>query len=73
MKDAIETSTIAFGALVAIVLIFAAVLGLRSVIETKRRRKARAKADAEAWTELLGSQLKIAPASVGERPQRAAS
>lgn len=66
MKDAIETSTIAFVAIVAIVLIFAAVLGLRSAVETKRRRKAQAKNDAEAWTELLGNQLKIAPISVGD-------
>jgi hypothetical protein len=72
MKDAIETSTIAFIAIVAIVLIFAAVLGLRSVIETKRRRKIRAKTDAEAWTELLGSQLKIAPVSVGDTEAAAA-
>ena len=38
MKDAIETSAIAFIAIVAIVLIFAAVLGLRSVIETVQVR-----------------------------------
>jgi hypothetical protein len=72
MKDAIETSTIAFIAIVAIVLIFAAVLGLRSVVETKRRRKARAKTDAEAWTALLGNQLRIAPASVGDTEAAAA-
>jgi hypothetical protein len=72
MKDAIETSTIAFIAIVAIVLIFAAVLGLRSVIETKRRRKTRARTDAEAWTELLGNQLKIAPVSVGDTEAAAA-
>lgn len=72
MKDAIETSAIAFIAIVAIVLIFAAVLGLRSVIDSKRRRKARAKKDAEAWTELLGTQLKIAPASVGDTEAAAA-
>lgn len=72
MKDAIETSAIAFIAIVAIVLIFAAVLGLRSIIETKRRRKVRAKADAEAWTELLGNQLKIAPVSVGDLEAAAA-
>jgi hypothetical protein len=72
MKDAIETSAIAFIAIVAIVFIFAAVLGLRSIIETKRRRKARAKADAEAWTELLGNQLKIAPVSVGDTEAAAA-
>lgn len=72
MKDAIETSTIAFIAIVAIVLIFAAVLGLRSVIETKRRRKTRAMTDAEAWTELLGNQLKIAPVSVGDTEAAAA-
>jgi hypothetical protein len=72
MKDAIETSTIAFIAIVAIVLIFAAVLGLLSVIETKRRRKNRAKTDAEAWTELLGNQLKIAPVSVGDTEAAAA-
>lgn len=72
MKDAIETSTIAFVAIVAIVLIFAAVLGLKSAVDTKRRRKARAKTDAEAWTELLGTQLKIAPASVGDTEAAAA-
>lgn len=72
MKDAIETSTIAFIAIVAIVLIFAAVLGLRSAVETRRRRKAGAKSDAEAWTELLGGQLKIAPASVGDTEAAAA-
>ncbi|MEU6250491.1 hypothetical protein [Glycomyces sp. NPDC047010] len=72
MKDAIETSTIAFAAIVAIVLIFAAVLGLRSFIEGRRRRKARAKTDAEAWTELLGKQLQIAPASVGDTEAAAA-
>jgi len=66
MKDAIETSAIAFITIVAIVLIFAAVLGLRSFIETRRRRKARARTDAEAWTELLGNQLHIAPGSVGD-------
>jgi hypothetical protein len=72
MKDAIETSTIAFIAIVAIVLIFAAVLGLKSAIENKRRRKARAKADSQAWTELLGTQLRIAPASVGDTEAAAA-
>ncbi|MQM28328.1 hypothetical protein [Glycomyces albidus] len=72
MKDAIETSTTAFAAIVAIVLIFAAVLGLHSFIETRRRRKARAKNDAEAWTELLGKQLQIAPASVGDTEAAAA-
>lgn len=72
MKDAIETSAIAFIAIVAIVLIFAAVLGLRSVVETKRRRKTRAKTDAEAWSELLGNQLKIAPVSVGDTEAAAA-
>lgn len=72
MKDAIETSTIAFAAIVAIVLVFAAVLGLLSAVETKRRRKARAKKDAEAWTELLGNQLHIAPFSVGDTEAAAA-
>jgi hypothetical protein len=72
MKDAIETSTTAFAAIVAIVLIFAAVLGLHSFIETRRRRKARAKKDAEAWTELLGKQLQIAPASVADTEAAAA-
>lgn len=72
MRDAIATSATAFAAIVAIVIIFAAVLGLRSFIETRRRRKARAKADAEAWTELLGNQLKIAPASVGDTEAAAA-
>lgn len=72
MKDAIETSTIAFGAIVAIVLIFAAVLGLRNLIDTRRRRKIRARTDAEAWTELLGNQLKIAPVSVGDTEAAAA-
>lgn len=72
MKDAIETSAIAFITIVAIVLIFAAVLGLRSAVETRRRRKARAKTDAEAWTELLGNQLHIAPASVGDAEAAAA-
>jgi len=72
MKDAITTSTTAFIAIVAIVLIFAAVLGLHSAVETRRRRKARAKADAEAWTELLGNQLRIAPVSVGDTEAAAA-
>jgi hypothetical protein len=72
MKDAIETSAIAFITIVAIVLIFAAVLGLRSAVETGRRRKTRAKTDAEAWTELLGNQLHIAPASVGDTEAAAA-
>ncbi|MEU5157467.1 hypothetical protein [Glycomyces sp. NPDC021274] len=72
MKDAIETSTFAFFAIAAIVLIFAAVLGLRSVIDTRRRRKIRARTDAEAWTELLGNQLKIAPVSVGDTEAAAA-
>lgn len=72
MKDAIETSVIAFVAIVAIVLIFAAVLGLRAAVETRRRRKARAKTDAEAWTELLGNQLHIAPVSVGDAEAAAA-
>ncbi|SDE19687.1 hypothetical protein [Glycomyces harbinensis] len=72
MKDAIETSAIAFITIVAIVLVFAAVLGLRSAIETRRRRKARARTDAEAWTELLGNQLHIAPASVGDTEAAAA-
>jgi hypothetical protein len=72
MKDAIETSAIAFITIVAIVLIFAAVLGLRSAVETRRRRKTRAKTDAEAWTELLGNQLHIAPGSVGDTEAAAA-
>lgn len=72
MKDAIETSSIAFIAIVAIVLMFAAVLGLGAAIETRRRRKVRAKTDAEAWTELLGNQLKIAPPSVGDTEAAAA-
>ena len=72
MKDAIETSAIAFITIVAIVLIFAAVLGLRAAIETRRRRKSRARTDAEAWTELLGNQLHIAPASVGDTEAAAA-
>ncbi|MCH7232348.1 hypothetical protein L0U85_16020 [Glycomyces sp. L485] len=64
MQNAIEVAIAAFGAVVAIVLIFAAVLGLRSSIDTRRRRKARARADAEAWTRLLDNQLAIAPSYV---------
>ncbi|WP_156926135.1 hypothetical protein [Glycomyces arizonensis] len=66
MQTAIEVAIASFGAVVAIVLVFAAVLGLRSSIETRRRRKARAKADAEAWTRLLGNQLAIAPGRVAD-------
>ncbi|GAB3650332.1 hypothetical protein [Glycomyces tarimensis] len=64
MQSAIEVAIASFGAVVAIVLIFAAVLGLRSSIETRRRRKARAKADAQAWAVLLANQLMIAPSHV---------
>lgn len=61
MQDAIQVTIASFVAVVGIVLVFAAVLGLRAYIETRRRRKARAKADAEAWTRLLTNQLAIAP------------
>ncbi len=64
MQNAIEVAIASFGAVLAIVLIFAAVLGVRSGIETRRRRKARAKAEAEAWFRLLASQLTIAPGHV---------
>ena len=72
MENAIQVAIASFGAVVAIVLIFAAVLGLRSAIETRRRRKARAKADAEAWTRLLGNQLTIAPPYVTDTEAAAA-
>ncbi|GAB3235108.1 hypothetical protein GCM10027447_32670 [Glycomyces halotolerans] len=72
MQDAIEVATASFGAVVAIVLIFAAVLGLRSYIENRRRVKSRAKADAEAWTELLANQLAIAPTRLTD-PEAAAA
>ncbi|THV42102.1 hypothetical protein [Glycomyces buryatensis] len=66
MESAIEVAIAAFGAVLALVLIFAAVLGLRSSIETRRRRKARAKEEAEAWTKLLTSQIAIAPVQVAD-------
>ena len=72
MQSAIEVAIASFGAVVAIVLIFAAVLGLRSSIDTRRRRKARAKADAEAWTRLLANQLTIAPSHVADAEAAAA-
>ncbi len=72
MQTAIEVAIASFGAVLAIVLSFAAVLGLRSSIETKRRRKARAKADAEAWTRLLANQLTIAPSHVTDAEAAAA-
>ena len=62
MQDAIQVTIASFIAVVGIVLVFAAVLGLRAYLETRRRRKARAKADAEAWARLLTNQLAIAPA-----------
>jgi hypothetical protein len=61
-----------FGAVVAIVLIFALILGLRSSLETRKRRKVRAKADAEAWTGLLANQLAIAPDHVADADAAAA-
>jgi hypothetical protein len=72
MQNAIEVAIASFGAVVAIVLVFAAVLGLRSSIETRRRRKAQAKADAEAWTRLLANQLRIAPGHVTDDEAAAA-
>lgn len=61
MQDAIQVTIASFVAVVGIVLVFAAVLGLRAYIETRRRRKARAKSDAQAWNTLLTNQLAIAP------------
>lgn len=72
MQNAIEVAIASFGAVVIIVLIFAAVLGLRSSIETRKRRKSRAKADAEAWTRLLANQLIIAPGHVTDDEAAAA-
>ena len=72
MQDAIQVAIVSFGAVVGIVLIFAAVLGLRSFIDTRRRAKARAQADAQAWSTLLSNQLAIAPAQVADAEAAAA-
>ncbi len=72
MQDAFEVAITSFGAVVGIVLIFAAVLGLRSWIENHRRRKIRAKADAEAWIQLCDNQLAIAPAQLTDTEAAAA-
>ncbi|MFC4335500.1 hypothetical protein [Salininema proteolyticum] len=72
MQTAIMVALVSFGAVVAVVLLAALVLGLRSHLETRRKRKARAKSDAEAWTELLANQLAIIPRVQGNDDAKSA-
>ncbi|QSB06072.1 hypothetical protein [Natronoglycomyces albus] len=75
METAIYVALASFGAVVGIVVIFATVLGLLSWRDSRKRRRNRAKADAEAWCQLLTNQLAIAPVSkdskVNEATKRA--
>lgn len=63
METAIYVALASFGAVVGIVVIFATVLGLLSWRDGRKRRRDRAKADAQAWCKLLTDQLAIAPIS----------
>ncbi|WP_025272438.1 hypothetical protein [Haloglycomyces albus] len=72
METAIMVALVSFGAVVAVVVLAAMVLGLRSYIDTRRRRKDRAKSDAEAWTALLSSQVDILPATAGKEEAKSA-